>query len=146
MVAWNRAAATLLTDYSKLPPEERNVLRLMFTNPHTRSAQAEWLDVARYVVAAFRADAARAGAGEETARLVEELSQRSPEFAALWQENDVVSQDGGLKRLRHDRHGLIELEFSAFKVDGRPELGMIVYNPATEQAAIQIEEMLGQTA
>src|SRR5690349_19243927 len=30
VVAWNRAAAVVLTDYSTLPPEERNVLRLIF--------------------------------------------------------------------------------------------------------------------
>lgn len=142
VVAWNRAAATLLTDYSALPREERNVLRLMFTNAHTRMAQDDWLQVARYVVGAFRADAARAGAGAEIARLVDELSQRSPEFAALWQENDVVGQAGGLKRLRHPQHGLIELEFSAFAVDGRPDLAMIVYNPVTPASAAQIELLM----
>ncbi|WP_121115345.1 helix-turn-helix transcriptional regulator [Croceibacterium ferulae] len=143
VVAWNRAAATLLTDYATLPREERNVLRLMFTNARTRTAQDDWLQVARYVVGAFRADAARAGAGAEIARLVDELSQRSPEFAALWQENDVVGHAGGLKRLRHPQHGLIELEFSAFAVDGRPDLGMIVYNPATPESAARIEVLLG---
>ncbi|TGV00038.1 transcriptional regulator, partial [Mesorhizobium sp. M8A.F.Ca.ET.173.01.1.1] len=33
VVAWNRAATALLTDYSKLPREQRNILRLMFGNP-----------------------------------------------------------------------------------------------------------------
>src|SRR6187402_3095199 len=28
VVAWNRAAAMLLTDYGKLPPRERNILRM----------------------------------------------------------------------------------------------------------------------
>jgi len=27
--------------------------------------------------------------------------------------------------------GLIALEFSAFTVDGRPDLGVVIYNPAT---------------
>lgn len=144
VVAWNAAAAVLLTDYAKLPREQRNVLRLIFTNSRTRAAQDDWRTVARYVVGAFRADAARAGAGAEIARLVEELSRLSPEFDALWRENDVAGHADGLKRLRHPEHGLIELEFSVFAVEGRPDLGMLVYNPASADSARRIEAIIAQ--
>ncbi len=142
VIAWNRAAAELLTDYSKLPRERRNVLRLIFTTSGTRAEQADWLPVARYVVGAFRADAARAGAGAEITRLVEELSSLSPEFAALWAENDVAGHADGFKRLHHPVHGLIELEFSLFAVDGRPDLGMLVHNPATPESARRIKALM----
>ncbi|WP_346343666.1 MmyB family transcriptional regulator [Gluconobacter kondonii] len=36
----------------------------------------------------------------------------------------------GTKRLKHPTVGLIELEYSGFAVDGRPDLGLIIYNPA----------------
>ncbi|RWH70071.1 helix-turn-helix transcriptional regulator [Mesorhizobium sp.] len=144
VVAWNRAAAAMLTDYSKLPREQRNILRLMFGNPRVRDAQDDWQSVARFVVGSFRADAVRAGAGAEVTELVEELSRVSPEFAALWRDNDVVPAHGeGVKRLRHPEIGLIELEFSVFAVDGRPELGMIVYNPATPADAGRIQSLIG---
>ncbi len=142
VVAWNRAAAMLLTDYAKLPREQRNILRLIFGNPGVRAAQEDWLSVARYVVAAFRADATRAGASAEITQLVDELSCSSPEFAKLWRANDVIAQSEGLKRLHHAELGLLELEFSAFAVDGRPELGMIVYNPANDEVAGRIEAYL----
>lgn len=146
VLAWNRAAALLLTDYAKLPREDRNVLRLIFTNSRTRAAQADWLPVARYVVGAFRADAARAGAGVEITKLVDELSRLSPEFAALWRENDVVGHADGRKRLRHPEQGLIELEFSVFAVDCRPDLGMLVYNAASQESARRIEALMAQAA
>ena len=135
VVAWNRAAAVLLTDYATLPREQRNILRLMFADPGVRARQGDWQSVARFVVGAFRADAARAGASAEIADLVAELSRTSPEFDALWRNNDVAAHGEGLKRLYHAELGLIELEFSAFAVDGRPELGMVVYNPATAEVA-----------
>lgn len=138
VIAWNRAAAALLTDYAKLPREQRNILRLMFANPGVRARQEDWQSVARFVVGAFRADAARAGASAETTKLVEELSRTSPEFDALWRDNNVVAHGEGLKRLHHAELGLLELEFSAFAVDGRPELGMVVYNPATDEVADRI--------
>lgn len=131
VVAWNRAAAVVLTDYGALPPAERNILRLIFSNSRVRAAQEDWQSVARFVVGAFRADAARAGAVAEIGQFVEELSRLSPEFEALWLANDVNAYGEGVKRLQHAELGLLELEFSAFAVDGRPDLGMIVYNPAT---------------
>jgi len=140
VVAWNAAAATVLTDYGALPREQRNILRLIFSDSRVRAAQEDWLSVARYVVGAFRADAARAGAGAEIASLVEELSRSSPEFEALWRDNDVAAHAAGSKRIHHPKLGLLELEFSAFAIDGRPDLGMIVYNPATEETAKRIEE------
>lgn len=142
VVAWNRAAAALLTDYAKLPREQRNILRLMFTNPGVRARQEDWQSVARFVVGAFRADAARAGAGEEITSLVAELSSTSPEFEALWRDNEVVAHGEGLKRLHHAELGLLELEFSGFAVDGRPELGMVVYNPSTDEIADRIRRYL----
>jgi len=143
VVAWNRAAAAMLTDYSKLAREQRNILRLMFSNSRVRDAQEDWRSVARFVVGAFRADAERAGAGAEITQLVEELSRISPEFEALWRDNDVVGAHGeGVKRIHHPEIGLIELEFSVFAVDGRPELGMVVYNPVNSADAERIRALI----
>nr|WP_314073824.1 helix-turn-helix transcriptional regulator [uncultured Roseococcus sp.] len=142
VVAWNRAAAAVLTDYGALPPEGRNILRLIFCDPGIRARQHDWEGVARFVVGAFRADAARAGAVSEVGELVDELCRLSPEFRALWHDNDVHAHGEGLKRLRHPVLGLIELEYSAFVVDGRPDLGMVVYQPVTSSDADRIRAML----
>ena len=138
--------AAVLTDYSKLPPQGRNILHLMFADSRIRAAQEDWVAVARFVVGAFRADIARAGATAQSAALVEEISRLSPEFEALWRSNDVVFPGEGLKRLHHPEFGLLELEFSAFAVDGRPDLGMIVYNPATPEAEMRMRACMGAVA
>ena len=36
IVAWNRAALAVLTDYTRIPPWRRNALRLMFREPRAR--------------------------------------------------------------------------------------------------------------
>jgi len=146
VVAWNRAAAAVLTDYGSLPPEQRNVLRMIFCDPRVRAAQFDWESVARFVVGAFRIDAARAGAAAEVEPLVDELCRTSPEFAAMWRDNDVRTHGDGVKRLRHPVLGPIALEYSAFAVDGRPDLQMIVYNPATSADAEQIRSLIERTS
>src|SRR5580692_3971667 len=142
VVAWNRAATVVLTDYSAIPPAQRNILRLVFRDSRVRAAQPDWESVARFVVAAFRADVARAGAAADIKALVDELCQISPEFEAMWRNNDVQAYGEGSKQLRHPVAGLIAMEFSAFAVDGRPDLGMIVYNPATPADADKIRALL----
>ena len=142
VIAWNRAAAALLMDYAKLPPKDRNILRLMFADARVQAAQDDWRSVARYVVGAFRADAVRAGASEEIARLVEELCQLSTEFEAMWRDNNVSTHTDGVKRIHHPELGVRELEFSTFAVDGRPELGMVIYNPVTPADAHRIRTFI----
>lgn len=142
VIAWNRAAAAVLTDYGALSREQRNILRLMFSDSRARSIQAEWESVASVVVNAFRADVARAGRSRETERLIEELSLASPEFAALWRRNDVAGHAEGIKHLHHPQLEDIALEFSTFIVDGRPDLTMMVFNPADGQSQQRIRQWL----
>lgn len=142
VIAWNRAAAAVLTDYGALPREQRNILRLMFSDSRARSIQTEWESVASVVVNAFRADVARAGRSRETERLIEELSLASPEFATLWRRNDVAGHAEGIKHLHHPQLEDIALEFSTFIVDGRPDLTMMVFNPADDESQQRIRQWL----
>jgi transcriptional regulator with XRE-family HTH domain len=142
VVAWNRAATVMLTDYGALPPEQRNILRFIFLDPRVRAAQYDWDSVARFVVGSFRVDAARAGAAEEVEPLVDELCRLSPEFKAMWRDNDVRTHGEGVKHIRHPVLGLIAFEYSAFAVDGRPDLSMVVYNPATQADTERITSLV----
>jgi len=142
VIAWNKAAAAVLTDYSTLAVGQRNVLRMMFRDSRVRAAQSNWQSVARYVVASFRADVARAGAARNVQSLVDELCATSPEFAAMWRDNDVQGHGDGVKSLHHPVAGPLSMEFSAFAVDGRPDLNMVIYNPATPTDADKIRALL----
>jgi len=143
VVAWNRAATVLFFDYAAAAPSERNVLRFIFLDPRAREAHGHWESVARFVVSAFRVDAARAGAAAEVEPLVEELCLRSPEFKAMWRENVVLGAHGEMvKQIRHPALGQIGFEYSVFAVDGRPDLSLLIYNPVTPQDAEKIAAMV----
>ncbi|MDQ0395569.1 helix-turn-helix transcriptional regulator [Labrys monachus] len=142
VMAWNRAATAMLMDYGSLRPEERNILRFIFLDPRARAAQYHWESVARFALGTFRADVARAGASEEVEPLVDELCRLSPEFKAMWRDNDVRGPHGEtVKHIRHAVAGRIAFEYSAFAVDGRTDLTMVVYNPATAEDAERIRSL-----
>src|SRR4051812_11894581 len=143
IIAWNRAAALVLVDYAALAPKDRNSLRIVFCNPQVRAHMPNWESDARFVVAAFRADTARTGMAGNVKALVDELCRLSHEFAAMWRDNDVRGTYGETpKYLRHRRAGLIALEYSAFAVDGRPDLSMVIYNPATPADADRVRSLI----
>jgi transcriptional regulator with XRE-family HTH domain len=142
IVAWNRAATLVLTDYAALPPEQRNVLRILFRDPRVRAKMVNWESHARLAVAAFRSDAARSGASESIGTLVEELRRSSSEFEAIWRDNDVGTYGEGSKHFHHSTAGPITLEYSSFAVDGRPDLGLVIYTPATPVDADRIRTLV----
>lgn len=142
IVAWNAAAAAVLTDYALLPPDERNVLRRLFGEPAVRASLPDWEADARFAVAAFRVDAARAGDCPQAAALAAELLATSGDFRRLWAENEIRSHGIGLKRLEHPVAGPLTLEYSAFSIDGGDGLTMVVFTPAAPADARAITRLL----
>jgi hypothetical protein len=133
----------MLMDYASLPPEQRNIVRYIFLDPRARAAQYDWESVARFVLGSFRVDAARAGAAAEVEPMVEEMCRLSPEFRAMWRENEVQGPHGeAVKHIRHPVLGPFAFEYSAFAVDGRTDLSMVVYNPATPEDAGRLRSLL----
>lgn len=143
IIAWNRAAEAVLTNYGVLPPGQRNILRLMFSSDHIRQRQSNWQAVARFVVATFRADVVRAGAIDEVQGLVEDLCAMSADFAALWRENDVQSGYGEHpKRIQHPLAGWLSLDYSSFAVEGRSDLSLVVYTPSTPEDVAKVKALI----
>src|SRR5271168_1549048 len=143
VVAWNRAATAMLMDYESLPPEQRNMLRFIFLDPRARAVHYDWESLARLVLGAFRLDAARAGAAADVEPLVDELCRRSPEFKAMWRDNDVPGAHGDVvKYVQHPVLGPMAFENSAFAVDGRTDLSLLVYIPVTPADTERIASLL----
>jgi transcriptional regulator with XRE-family HTH domain len=141
VVAWNAAAAAVLTDWAVLPTGERNVLRRLFGDA-VRAKLPEWEENARFVISVFRIDVARAAACPEAVALAAELQATSADFRRLWAENNVRSHWGGLKRLQHPLVGPLTVEYSTFAVDGADGLSMVVFTPTSAADARAIEVLL----
>ncbi|MBO0796283.1 MAG: helix-turn-helix domain-containing protein, partial [Ktedonobacteraceae bacterium] len=55
VLAWNRAACMVLGDFRAMPPEQRNIVRFVFTDQELRRRMLDWEGVAQRVLAQFRA-------------------------------------------------------------------------------------------
>ncbi|MYS21783.1 MULTISPECIES: helix-turn-helix domain-containing protein [unclassified Streptomyces] len=110
VLAWNRAACALYTDFGAIPAQQRNYVRLVFTDPVIRALHTQWEHDARDAVAALRMEAASDPDRPELARLVGELAVLDPDFRTWWAERRVNSATYGTKRYRHHVVGDLTLD------------------------------------
>ena len=132
VVAWNKSAVKLFLDYSLIPSEKRNHLWLVFTDPKWRRLLLDWEEVARDMLANVRINYARANGDPTFDELVAALEDASPEFRRWWPLQSVYSRSEGVKRLRDESMGEVQLEHTAFLVEGAPQLRMVIYTPVSE--------------
>ena len=108
-----------------------------------RDAYPDWEVNARFVVAVFRSDTTRAGASKRAEKLAAELSRISPEFEAMWHDNDVrLNHEDSTKRFNHPAVGPIALDYSAFAVDGQASLTLMTFSPATPADADKVRSLV----
>lgn len=142
IVAWNAAAAAVLSDYASQSPKERNLLRRLFIADSVRKSMPDWEADARFALAAFRVDVARAGDSTEAAALTAELQAGSADFRRMWARNETSGHYVGLKRIERAKAGTITLEYQSLSVDSAAGLSMVVFAPLTKADADGIALLL----
>ncbi|MFI9581171.1 helix-turn-helix domain-containing protein [Streptomyces sp. NPDC052236] len=136
ILGWNRLARALLGDFAALPPQERNMARLVFLDPNSPDLYVDWESKATDVVSALRIYAGCAADDPQLTALIGELSVKSEEFRMLWAAHTVQDKGHGTKRLRHPLVGELTLSCEALQLSGEHELTMVTYQaePGTPSA------------
>jgi transcriptional regulator with XRE-family HTH domain len=128
-VLYNDAAGIVL---GMRPDNTQNCVVDFFTDPLYRSRSKSWENNARTVVAQFRAASSARPDDEGFQALLAELTEVSPEFAALWAERDIEDAGQIRKELDHPLVGLLVVESTAMRVPARPDLTVVLHTPLDE--------------
>lgn len=127
LLAWNRGAAALLTDFAAIPRAERNLIRLTFLEPAFRALYGDWARSARECVAILRMEAAKTPEDPVVAALVGELSVRDADFRRWWASHQVRGPRRLTKLYQHPVVGPLTLDVQQFTVDSHPEQLLVAY-------------------
>lgn len=125
VLAWNDLAAALMEDFGALEPRERNLARRAFLGAGLAGAPPYGIsDGAQFrssVVRDLRATLARYPSDPLVTGLVEELRERSAEFAGLWEDQDVQVAPVLTKTFRHPTVGEVTVDCDALALTERDQ-------------------------
>jgi transcriptional regulator with XRE-family HTH domain len=130
VLAWNRAAVALLTDFGALAPAERNLIRLTFLDETYRCLYADWSRSARECVAVLRMEAGRNPEDPVLTALVGELSVRDADFRVWWGSHQVRGPRQLAKTYRHPVVGELTLDVQQLSVETQPDQQLVAYTAA----------------
>ena len=145
VLAANRTARALLTDWSARPPGDRNLVWWMFTAPEARKVYVHWEKEASDMLGRFRAAAGRRLDDPEFTDLIERLHQASPEVRSWWPRYDVRPVGGGTKHLHHPALGDVAFQHTVLQVADHPEQ-MLVYFSTDEAPAAKLAALAAEIA
>ncbi|MGW0467618.1 helix-turn-helix transcriptional regulator [Streptomyces sp. NPDC003027] len=129
VLAANRLAHALYTDFEARPRRERNFARYVFLDEAARTLYADWDRVAGDCLAMLRLYAGRHPDDPQLTELIGELSLHSDAFRRMWADHDVQAHTSGTKRLHHPLVGDLTLDYLVLAVEGDPEQTLTVYTP-----------------
>jgi hypothetical protein len=135
MLATNRLARALITDFDALPHRERNMARFMFLDGAARELYRDWEKYASEMVASLRLAAAREPDDRRLSELVGELTIKSPEFRTWWADHDVREKTNGVKLYHHPVVGDMTLRYENVAFVGDPGQTMCIYTAEAGSAS-----------
>ena len=130
LLAWNDAAIELFCNFGAVPKAERNLLLFVFVDARARALFGDgWSNVARAMLAQFRAIHDRWAGDPSFGELVERLRRASPAFACWWLDHDIRSPQSGRKTLHHPTEGLLRFDHASFQANDNAALKLVIYRP-----------------
>ncbi|MFK4804093.1 helix-turn-helix transcriptional regulator [Streptomyces sp. MPA0124] len=120
IVAWNAAAAALITDFSRLTPDERNLTRIStrFRGTLCAGAPGSEADFSQQVAAQLRAASLLYPTDNVLAELINEFATHDPDFASSWRRHAVRPVPCVRKNLHHPTLGELEIDRHTLSLPG----------------------------
>ena len=134
VVAWNSALSAIFGDLELVPPDDRNMLWLMFASPAHRAAIPDWEATAKAMLGRFRAEYGRHQNDVQFLAVIQRVRNASREFDAWWQEHNVSWEMEAPKRFTAPGVGEFTLEQKTFLLEDAPMMRLVVYSPADPES------------
>jgi transcriptional regulator with XRE-family HTH domain len=143
VIAWNQIALRVIRDYSALPPERRNLLRILLVEDQAYQQDPGLYEAtARRLLSKFRVDYSQAHGDPAFEELIAELSASCPIFTRLWGIAEVVGRHDAV--VTHPRGPGITFEHTSYVPESSPNLRLILFTPLNQASAAKVREAIAQ--
>ena len=145
VVAWNALMARHFRDYPSIPPQDRNLFKLLMTSQEHLEHPDEYDLMARRIVAKLHVDYSQAAGDPAFDALIDEMMEISPLFRELWRNPQIMGRSEGVHLVRHAKLGGITIEHTSYVVEGAPSLRLVIYVPRDQDSADKMAELARET-
>lgn len=132
IVGWNAGYEWLYGSIATIPEDQRNLLRIIYTDPRNRELLPNWERDSRSFLAEFRAESGVRLGSERHRAVVSALSERSPDFRAQWAEQAVGRFRSRLRTFNHPVEGELVFEHHRHVPSDSSELHVVMYVPVPD--------------
>ncbi|GGG62073.1 helix-turn-helix transcriptional regulator [Paenibacillus radicis (ex Gao et al. 2016)] len=134
IVGWNEAAAHVFLDFERIPADQRNMIRMLFTRKELQRLAVNWEHFTSGFLAIFRAYYGQYVEDDWYERFLEEMKTAHPDFERLWRQSEVKSAPEVLIEFRHAKAGKMLFHLTSLQVQGSADLRCSIYTPAPESS------------
>lgn len=132
IVAFNAAADRLLGLRAR-EQADRNLMRMVFTDPALRLRLPDWAASARKLQAQFRWDLTSSPDDPALLALADELKQLSADFREWWAQSRKESYGRGIGSILDDTGARLDFRHETLTIDGSQSLWMVVHFSCAQQ-------------
>lgn len=142
VLAWNKAAELIISDFSSRAKEERYMLNIVFSDEKIKEEMSNRDEFVLYSIGVFRGVCDRHPEHPEYLDRANYLCEKYEEFKSLWEKHDVQQKKITCGIFQHPSAGLLEFQVHSASVDGNPTLHWSIYSPASEETEGKLENIL----
>jgi transcriptional regulator with XRE-family HTH domain len=135
ILAWNRTASTVYTDFGAIPLESRNYVYWVYTHPTARQLLINWETHAQLVLARFRTAYGRNIDDPRFAELINTLCAHSDTFKQWWARHEVKERGEWNKAVQHPIVGELQLEHIVLRMVSNLDIQVILQPPLSAETA-----------
>ncbi|MBW5447558.1 helix-turn-helix domain-containing protein [Cohnella sp. CFH 77786] len=129
VLAWNRLASSVFGSFGPADSRERNMIWRMFMLPSYRTMFIGWEDLARSLLGHFRVMYDQHIEDPWYPEFIAEMTECSPEFAAMWESYEVRCTNQHPRVLSHPQAGRLNLLTHLFPMQDGSGQFLNVYTP-----------------
>lgn len=140
-VAYNASFRFMIDDLEALPAADRNCAYLHFTHPDWIAGHSDHEQECAAVVAKLRAYHGESVTDPAWEPFLGRLRAESPLFVRLWDQADVATEPGRVKRIRSRHVGSLSVRAITMLLEENPRTRVVVYQPADRTTEERLEEL-----
>ena len=142
VIAWNKLMTRVLRDYSRFPPEERNLFRVLVTSQRYKANEAEYRKMVERLTARLRWDYSRMRDRTFFNKLIEEVRGLCPIFDECWESDEIVDHFEASHTIECDGVGAIDLHHTSYAIEGLLGQRMVLYAPENDASRKKLDQII----